>query len=670
MSVAKRKTIFLAHAIFLFAQIQPQTSFAQRALDDPWEIVQESPIGPNAAEDFGSHLHLTDRANVPGWPLVRIIDENIEMPLDLMVRQLSPRQEGAPRLYALVSFSEDKPQVRFYIPKSQRENIEHCKFNDDGKLDGLPGAAAMFDKDGPLCKVHVYSKTERISLSEPYLNRGYGIPMMLDELGDSDDFIQRIVVDLSSGESFTYESFGRRPDRLPAFESAWQHVNFSYNNSIRYSRLLHWGRLVPAPKKWATANAMAASETLAVAFAEVVSTKQAFDGLKKAALTYYRFANHEVSGHAAELVAKILAASREEPEIIVFWLQRALDAGNSRFADLENYNHYAHIHENRDFVSLVERARQDTNGPNAICDLSVAQDRALEEFVAKCSRALSGKKPGHSSPNRLRQSWSQAYLQRGMALAQLGKDTEALQDFLEAKRLESDLPGRPVPQHIRLEIAKVNFRQGDVDASLAALNDAISHSANPVALNMRAEVFQRQGNYAGAHDDLGTVLSLQPEMQPAQRAMLHGRRAEAAAKLGNLQIGIADVTAAIDLAPSAAFYFARARLYEANGDFESALADCQAVLDDNSASPDIEFGANFRQAIIYHRTGDAENAVASFDRLFANSERGGESARQVLKLVRTSLAKQEYYKSDSLDYNAELRAAIERCTIDAVCSLQ
>lgn len=162
----------------------------------------------------------------------------------------------------------------------------------------------------------------------------------------------------------------------------------------------------------------------------------------------------------------------------------------------------------------------------------------------------------------------QALYQRALSLLELGRYTEARDDF---RRIQAREP-RNVDALIGL--ARVAAAQGDFAYAASLLEQSAAFSANdPESYVQRAEVRRRMADHRGAIDDLLTALALGKNNRRATRALVDYADT-------NYEATIDGLTRAIQAVPRNGLYrYLRATIAQSHYNYVAALADLNTILE-------------------------------------------------------------------------------------------
>ncbi len=184
---------------------------------------------------------------------------------------------------------------------------------------------------------------------------------------------------------------------------------------------------------------------------------------------------------------------------------------------------------------------------------------------------------------------------------------DAFADLVEALRVGTFVPPRPLAAARLVRRGDWLFRQKDVAGSLDAFAEALRLDPDSTeALIARGDVFLATARYDRAVADYDAALRLDPKS-----ALVHNNRGLAFKRQGEPERAIADFTTALRLDPRLAVAFHnRGAVHHSRGDHDRAIADfTEAIrLEPQSAV------AHNNRGLAWFDKGDLDRAIADFTR--------------------------------------------------------
>jgi tetratricopeptide (TPR) repeat protein len=215
----------------------------------------------------------------------------------------------------------------------------------------------------------------------------------------------------------------------------------------------------------------------------------------------------------------------------------------------------------------------------------IAQDPAYDELyferaaIRRSAGDLSGALADYDETIRLRPNLAEAYHNRADTYVQLGDTERALADLDVALALEPDL------EPALLARASLSLERGDHDGATRDIAHGLSTAPDSADLwAARGQLLLQQATSEDGLSQARGALDQAVELNPALVAGW-GNRAIARYSLGDVAGAVADLDAAIGLAPSAALLLNRALAKEALGDVPGARLDVEAAADMPDADP-------------------------------------------------------------------------------------
>jgi tetratricopeptide (TPR) repeat protein len=215
----------------------------------------------------------------------------------------------------------------------------------------------------------------------------------------------------------------------------------------------------------------------------------------------------------------------------------------------------------------------------------IAQDPAYDELyferaaIRRSAGDLSGALADYDETIRLRPNLAEAYHNRADTYVELGDTERALADLDVALALEPDL------EPALLARASLSLERGDHDGATRDIAHGLSTAPDSADLwAARGQLLLQQATSEDGLSQARGALDQAVELNPALVAGW-GNRAIARYSLGDVAGAVADLDAAIGLAPSAALLLNRALAKEALGDVPGARLDVEAAADMPDADP-------------------------------------------------------------------------------------
>jgi tetratricopeptide (TPR) repeat protein/serine/threonine protein kinase len=188
----------------------------------------------------------------------------------------------------------------------------------------------------------------------------------------------------------------------------------------------------------------------------------------------------------------------------------------------------------------------------------------------------------------------------------------------------------------------------DYDLAIEDLTQAIEGNGNIAKYyNQRALAYFRLQDYDNANNDLNSALALGTENDVTYKLL-----GDIAFQQEDYDSAIMNYTQSLDLVYSNGTLYTRARTYSSNGDYESAIADLQTILE-NDDSYDIAY---FQLGLNYYFNNEIETALDNF-LVYLDRQPNDSSGQYYVGLM--------YYVLEDYERAIEyLNQSIETCTED------
>ena len=158
----------------------------------------------------------------------------------------------------------------------------------------------------------------------------------------------------------------------------------------------------------------------------------------------------------------------------------------------------------------------------------------------------------------------------------------------------------------------------------------------------RASIFQSAGKYEQALEDFTSAINVSPNS-----AYCYFHRGLVQIALNNMEVGIADLTRAVELDPKPQGFIKRGEVYASVEKFELALADFTKALEiDNDQSM-----ARYRRGIVYVSLGREKEAMSDFTHLIDAGTKSADLFRRRGLLYR----KQKDWRGAKADFESTVQ---------------
>ena len=305
----------------------------------------------------------------------------------------------------------------------------------------------------------------------------------------------------------------------------------------------------------------------------------------------------------------------------------------------------------------------------------------------------------HVVINKISLPSAENYWLRGSILEALGDRKGAIQDFARAVEIDPtyllayqsrfgnyEITGNPdlmrsmvdslikhvlYPWDKSLEYyqrGNIWMRVGDYEEAFKEYTRAIEINPNNIsAYEKRSRVYVKMEKYGLALADINTMIKRAPSSN-SNHYVLRGR---VLLKSGDEKGALKEYARAIKMNESDLLaYFERAEIYEKQGKYDLALADCTLLVLKKPEAP----GWHYRRAEIYYRMGDKESATKGFEKALELSPEFPRSAYRLGKIYENYFEEKEtastYYHLALKGTHPELEKEIIQKAEEAIQRLE
>jgi len=240
-----------------------------------------------------------------------------------------------------------------------------------------------------------------------------------------------------------------------------------------------------------------------------------------------------------------------------------------------------------------------------------------------------------------------AYNNRGLFLAGLNRDAEALQDFDEAIAID------PTDVQHHMNRAWAYYKVGQYDKAIEDYSAIVKLKPRDlVGYINRGNIYALLGQFDKAIEDYSAIMKLKP-----RNIIGYINRGNIYASLGQLDKAVMDFTNAIAVDPdNPSAYFNRGSIYRRRKEYDKAISDLTKSVSLNSRFSD----AYGRRGAVYFEMGQYDNAIADFNKVLSLTPNSPDGhfyrGNAYLKLGNTDQASLDFEAACKMGYRNACRS--------------